>query len=583
MLSKYINTEYHPKLIEGMINITKGGTFISNIVAPLLAIIVIWNYIEHLYLLVWFGMNVVLFILRFIIGERVLSDLKDNPSAIPKHLKKIYLLSFLSAVAFGLLIWYSILVQVPDLRIVILGLVIFALTAGSIVTLGSVFIVYFIYITTNYLLLISALLYHGGEEFYYFAFTSSILLVTLISAGYKHHILIRNSVSLDETFKIIYEKSTDGLMLSRDGRFISCNQAILKMFGIKDKDEFLSANVDKYSPYRQPNGKKSLYSMAQHSKYAQTHGSVQFEWLHKKLDGKEFWCDVILTRIHLDGEELLYGVWRDISDRKERQLSDDLHKKEIEAWNKNLESLVQEEVEKNRLKDRQILHQSRLAQMGEMISMIAHQWRQPLTAISTASSLITLKAQLNKLDKETALKISKEISNYTQHLSATIDDFRDFFKQDKTKEGTNYNYLVQSVLTIMRSSLVGKNIEVKEDLNSLDSFMAYKNELKQVIINIMKNSQDILLEKKITDPFILLKSYESESAYVLEISDNGGGIDEEILEKVFDPYFSTKMKKDGTGLGLYMSKTIVEEHCGGKLSCFNQEDGVCFRMEIPFA
>ena len=566
-----------------MVRVTKSGTLISNIIAPLLTLYIVWEYMSHIVLLVWLGINVLFYILRYIVGEKLLKILNTKSDLVYLYLKQIYFLSFSSALLFGLLIWYGVLISMPSLSIFILAIVIFALTAGSIATLGSVFVAYFIYVVTNFVMLITALMYNGGEEFILFGITMSVLLVILITAGYKHHILIRNALSLDETFKIIYDNSSDGLMISKNGRFISCNRAILDMFHLDNEEEFLGTNVSAYSPKFQPDGERSFISMARMAKTAQEKGSVSFEWLHKKSDGEEFWCDVILTKIYLDGEELLYGSWRDITDRKEIQLSETQHKQEIEAWNSNLESLVQAEVEKNMLKDRQMLHQSRLAQMGEMISMIAHQWRQPLSAISAASALLNLKSQLNKLDKETAGNISKDISNYAQHLSATIDDFRDFFQQDKNKEATNYTYLVKSVLSIIENSLHSHHIEIKEELLSFNSFMAYKNELKQVIINIMKNSQDVLLERKVKDPYILLKSYQSEDTYVLEISDNGGGIDEELFEKIFDPYYSTKRQKDGTGLGLYMSKIIVEEHCGRKLSCCNEEDGLCCKMEIPIA
>jgi len=566
-----------------MVRVTKNGTLISNIVAPLLTLYVVWEYMSHFVILIWFGINVLFYILRYIIGEKILKILYTQNDLVYVYLKQIYFLSFSSALLFGLLIWYGVLISMPSLSIFILAIVIFALTAGSIATLGSVFVAYFVYVVTNFVMLITALLYNGGEEFILFGITMSVLLVILVTAGYKHHILIRNALSLDETFKIIYDNSSDGLMISKNGRFISCNRAILDMFHLDSEKEFLETNVSAYSPKYQPNGERSFIRMARMAKTAQEEGSVSFEWLHKKSDGEEFWCDVVLTKIYLDGEELLYGSWRDITDRKEIQLSETLHKQEIEAWNANLESLVQAEVEKNMLKDRQMLHQSRLAQMGEMISMIAHQWRQPLSAISAASALLNLKSQLNKLDKETAGNISKDISNYAQYLSATIDDFRDFFQRDKNKEATNYTYLVKSVLSIIENSLHSHHIEIKEELLSFNSFMAYKNELKQVIINIMKNSQDVLLERKIENPYILLKSYQSEDAYVLEISDNGGGINEELFEKIFDPYYSTKRQKDGTGLGLYMSKIIVEEHCGGKLSCCNMPDGLCCKMEIPIA
>ncbi|RLA73075.1 MAG: hypothetical protein DRG78_23005 [Epsilonproteobacteria bacterium] len=227
-------------------------------------------------------------------------------------------------------------------------------------------------------------------------------------------------------------------------------------------------------------------------------------------------------------------------------------------------------------KEEQMIQQSRLAQMGEMISMIAHQWRQPLAAISSTSAAINLKTKLNKLDKDSAIRLSDKISDYSQHLSLTIDDFREFFKTNKEKTNTTYNEMIKSVLGIIEISIENKNINLIKQLNSKNTLNTYPNELKQVILNLIKNAEDILIEKNIDNPTITIETKDN----ILSISDNGGGIPKDIIDKIFDPYFSTKTKKDGTGLGLYMSKTIIEEHCGGKLTVLNDKDGALFTIEL---
>ncbi|MEA3331353.1 MAG: HAMP domain-containing sensor histidine kinase [Campylobacterota bacterium] len=249
---------------------------------------------------------------------------------------------------------------------------------------------------------------------------------------------------------------------------------------------------------------------------------------------------------------------------------------ELNELNENLEKRVHEEIEKNIQKDQHIVQQSRLAQMGEMISMIAHQWRQPLTAISSTSAGINLKAKLNKLDKETAVELSDKISDYSQHLSSTIDDFREFFKPNKEKKETTYNKVIQSVLNIVETSIKNKNITIVKNLNSKEVFNTYPNEIKQVVLNLIKNAEDVLIEHEVQNPTITIKTNDDE----LIVKDNGGGIPEDIMPKIFDPYFSTKTKKDGTGLGLYMSKSIIQEHCGGELSVANDKDGAVFKIEL---
>jgi signal transduction histidine kinase len=250
---------------------------------------------------------------------------------------------------------------------------------------------------------------------------------------------------------------------------------------------------------------------------------------------------------------------------------------EIEHINATLEQKVKEEVDKNREKDKKLLEQSRLAQMGEMISMIAHQWRQPLSAISATSGALTLQAMLNKLDVEAALEHSSKISEYAQHLSKTIDDFREFFKPVKIKKDITYNEVIESVLNIVSVSIKNKNITINLDKNSDVVFHTFPNELKHVLLNLVKNSEDALLERSVKNPTINISTRDRS----LFVSDNAGGIADEIIEKVFDPYFSTKTKKDGTGLGLYMSKVIIEEHCDGELSVSNNDSGAIFEISLP--
>ncbi len=296
----------------------------------------------------------------------------------------------------------------------------------------------------------------------------------------------------------------------------------------------------------------------------------QGEVKNRHKDGGYYWVHIIISPLYNKSKKIGYSAIRhDITD-----------KKKLEELNKTLENKVSSEVEKSRQKDKQILQQSRLAQMGEMISMIAHQWRQPLAAISSSSTAINLKATLNKLDKETALKLSGNITDYSKHLSATIDDFREFFRSNKEKRDTTYNDIIKSVLSIVEASISTKNIKIIKELHCDATFSTYPNEIKQVVLNLLKNAEDVLLDNKIKDPCIKIATYAEEEYYILEVSDNGGGVPEDIIDNIFDPYFSTKTKKDGTGLGLYMSKTIIEDHCDGILHVNNSDTGAVFKIMI---
>jgi signal transduction histidine kinase len=229
-------------------------------------------------------------------------------------------------------------------------------------------------------------------------------------------------------------------------------------------------------------------------------------------------------------------------------------------------------------KDKLMFQQSRFAQMGEMISMIAHQWRQPLNMISVTATSIQFDVMLDKIDKNKLLESTDNITEYSQHLSDTIDDFRNFFRPNKEIETTTFCDEIKSVLNIIGMSILEKNIELIKELSCKSKFSIYSNELKHVIINIIKNSEDALVENNVKNPYIKIKTYKESNTRVLEISDNGGGISKENIKKIFDPYFSTKTKRSGTGLGLYMSKIIIEEHCKGRLEVSNNTNGAVFKI-----
>ncbi len=249
---------------------------------------------------------------------------------------------------------------------------------------------------------------------------------------------------------------------------------------------------------------------------------------------------------------------------------------ELQYLNNNLEKLVIQEVEKNSKKDKILFQQNRNAQMGEMIAMIAHQWRQPLNAISAATTVIDQKVRNDKFDKEFAKKITNKIHTYVEHLSLTIDDFRNFFKPDKEKRITNFQIIFEKALNLVDASLQRNNINLDYNIVNIREFATYENEMIQVVLNLIKNAEDIFVNMETSNKTLSIIV----DGLTLIIEDNAGGIPDDIIDKIFDPYFSTKTKKDGTGLGLYMSKTIVEEHCNGKLSVENKDDGAVFSISI---
>jgi len=263
---------------------------------------------------------------------------------------------------------------------------------------------------------------------------------------------------------------------------------------------------------------------------------------------------------------------------------------EFEELNQSLKERVKEEVEENIKKEKMLQKQSRLAQMGEMISMIAHQWRQPLGAINSSVIGVESKIAIGKFDftiENDRTKfftfLDRKLTNITEYiatLSETIDDFRNFFKPDKQKELVNIIEPVKRALKIVENSMSSKGIEITTKYSNDSELLIYQNELMQVILNILKNSEDNFVEKAIANPKINIEIYFKKQNYFIIIQDNGGGIPDSILSKIFDPYFSTKNEKNGTGLGLYMSKIMIEEHHNGFLNVENKNGGACFTIEI---
>jgi len=309
--------------------------------------------------------------------------------------------------------------------------------------------------------------------------------------------------------------------------------------------------------------------------------------LHVKVD--EDWI-VFLFQANNEELELLQSIISSFYSKLENAVHACKNHLELIEINQTLERRIEEEVSKNREKDQHILHQSRLAQMGEMISMIAHQWRQPLGSISAVAASIKLKTTLNRFDYSThegqeASKIyiqesMNKIESYVQFLTHTIDDFRNFFKPNKQKESVTLSQLVRKTLDIIGKALEINGITLTIEVHASNEIFTYANEVTQVILNILKNAEDVIKERHIPSPQIRIIVDADEAWQTISIEDNAGGIPQDVLPHIFEPYFSTKHEKNGTGLGLYMSKTIIEEHCGGEISAINNPLGACFRIKL---
>lgn len=254
---------------------------------------------------------------------------------------------------------------------------------------------------------------------------------------------------------------------------------------------------------------------------------------------------------------------------------------ELQELNRNLELRVNKELQRRLEQEQLLIQQSKMAAMGEMIGMIAHQWRQPLSSISTVAGNMQIFLDLDMIDKTEFSTLLTTINEQVQFLSNTINDFRDFFSPKKRAEEVNLQEILGKTLKLIGKSLESKNIKLDNECTLLTPIHTYSNEMMQVFLNIIKNAQDVLMEKQVRNPKISILGRETGRYQVITISDNAGGIPEQYMDKIFEPYFSTKDEKTGTGLGLYMSKMIVEKHCGGELNAININDGASFEIKLP--
>ena len=249
--------------------------------------------------------------------------------------------------------------------------------------------------------------------------------------------------------------------------------------------------------------------------------------------------------------------------------------------NKNLE------IEKQQ-KDELLYQQSKMAAMGEMIGNIAHQWRQPLSTISTASTGTKLQKEMNCLSDEDLYSALTSINNSAQYLSKTIDDFRDFFNPSNNKV-TEFDIsdAISKTLNLVKAQFVAKDIEIIQNIEEY-KINSIENELIQVLVNLLNNARDALDVTENQRRLIFINTYSKDNILYLEIQDNAKGIPEDIIDRIFEPYFTTKHQSQGTGIGLYMSKEIIEKHLNGKLLVSNKEyvsDGIfyvgaCFTIGI---
>lgn len=331
--------------------------------------------------------------------------------------------------------------------------------------------------------------------------------------------LLQNSL---DSFRTLFDATLEIVIIHKNGVIVDLNKEAIKFFNIEKREELIGEELIQFV--------EDDYKKIALSNYGKN--APPYE-LDVDVYGRKRTCVVKSKTLPIGGDIFKIVSIIDVSELK--------------------------------AKEKLLFQQSKMASMGEMLENIAHQWRQPLSLISTCASSLKIQKQLDNLDEERLVHNLDIIIKNSQYLSNTIDDFRNYFKADKQKYSFDINDNLNKAITLVEQRLHNKNIQIELNYEKIMLINSYENEFLQVILNLLNNSSDALISNLEENRKIFIDSFEKNNFYIIKIKDNAGGIKEEILEKVFEPYFTTKHKNKGTGIGLYMCHEIITKHFYGNI------------------
>lgn len=407
-------------------------------------------------------------------------------------------------------------------------------------------------------------------------------------------------------YQAIFENSVLGITITdEDGKILQANDRWLEMMGYK-KQEVIDENIMKFVAEDNRHADVGLIDKLMEDRVE----SYDIERKYLRSDGKVFWARLFMTI--LDSEKKIkLGMIQDITDEKlEKEVLERSEERfrnivkevaseisitkpseianikmslQIEKINIELEKMFKKELEENKKKEAFIIYQARLAAMGEMIGNIAHQWRQPLNNLGLIIANVQDSYNYGELDSESLDFSVKKCKKMIQKMSDTIDDFRDFFNPNSVKEKFSINDSITSTLDLLEENLRFNGIKVEFEQSEELMGYGYSNQYLQSIFNIVKNSIDSLESTDRSCKTITILLSQDDKMVTADFKDNGIGFSDEIKEKIFDIYFTTKEGSKGTGLGLHIAKTTIENNMHGSVEIIDTQVGANIRVSIPKA
>jgi len=379
----------------------------------------------------------------------------------------------------------------------------------------------------------------------------------------------------EDRYRSLVEMSPDALFINLNNRVVFVNPAAVRLFGASSADQI----VDK-SPFdlTHPDYHPIVRQRIERQLAGETAPLIEEKIV--RMDGSIVDVEVAAAPFITEEGTAFQVILRDITERKKAEETLVDRQKQLEELNRTLEQRVEEETRKNREKDFLLIHQSRQAEMGEMLSIIAHQWRQPLNNIGLYAQVLVETCRQGELDADCLEGTVKNILDLLRHMSRTIDDFRNFLKPERKRTPFNVRETIDRTYALISESFRVHGIRVEIEGEGSLVVAGHPNEYAQAVMTILNNARDALVERRVGSPRIGIRIASEGERSVVTISDNAGGIAEELLDRIFEPYFTTRDGDKGTGIGLYMSQAIIEKSMRGRLSVRNTPEGAEFRIEV---